>query len=254
MADDLSSLLRTDYKAVDKREGVHSVMGWLRGDSDKLPILMDADKPFGLVNDRALTSRRLDANAKLEGYALVTRALPQTASLGEVAARMAELRAAFLPIEDRKGQLAGYVTALDVARNNGASQRRARELALPVGTLRSDQTLGDAVHAFGQEYVDHLPVVSSEGKLEGVVHRRDVLVMSADSGDKGRMDARGERIHALRDLVGGFADGLDGVVRPDDSFERVAACLEAWGYALVVENNRLTGIVTPETLIRSLFH
>jgi|SRR5581483_6105049 len=254
MPDDLSSLVRTDYKAVDKRDGVHSVIGWIRGDSDKLPILVDEGKPFGLVNDRAMTSRRLDQNAKLEGYALVTRALPQTASLAEAAARMAELRAAFLPIEDRKGKLVGYVAALDVARRNGAVERSARDLAVPVRALRPDETLGDAVHAFGQEFVDHLPVVSTEGRLEGVVHRRDVLLMSADAGDKGRMDAHGERIHALRDAVSGFADAPEALVRPDDSFERVASCLESWGYALVVENNRLTGIVTPETLIRSLSH
>lgn len=250
---ELSPYLRTDYKAVDKRDGVHSVMGWLRGDTDKLPIVVDDGKPFGLVNDRALTSRRLDDKTKLENYAVVTRALPETATLDQVAARMAELRAAFLPIEDKRGKLAGYVSALDVARERGANDRAARELAVPVAHLTKDSTLGDAVHLFAQEYVDHLPILDANGQLHGVVHRRDVLLMSADSGDKGRMDAQGEKIHALRDRIDGFAEDAQGIVGPAERFDAVAECLESWGYAFVRNGDgRVQGIITPETLMRAL--
>ncbi|MEA3200357.1 MAG: hypothetical protein QOE90_1785 [Thermoplasmata archaeon] len=250
---DLSSYLRTDYKAVDKREGLHAVMGWLKGDADKLPIVMDDGKPFGIVNERALSSRRLDDKAKIENYALVTRALPQTASLDEVARRMSELRAAFLPIEDKRGKLAGYVSAIDVARERGAATRNARELAVPVTALRAEQTLGEALHAFTHEYVDHLPVLDAAGRLQGVVHRRDVLVLEANNADKGRMDAVSEKQRPLKDALGGFADDASGVVPAGAGFDAVAAAIESWGYALVQDGaGRIAGIVTAETLLRSL--
>lgn len=251
---ELGPFLRTDYKAVDKRDGLHSVMGWIKGDSDKLPIVMDDGKPFGIVNDRAITSgRRLDEKAKVENYSLVTRALPETASLEEVARRMSELRAAFLPIEDRRGKLAGYVSAIDVARERGAGGRTAREICVPIATLRGEQTLGEALHAFSQEYVDHLPVVDAQGRVSGVIHRRDVLVLEANNSDKGRMDAVGERHHPLRDPVSGLADEAAGVVQPEARFDEVERALESWSYAIVKNGDgRVLGIITPETLMRSL--
>lgn len=251
---ELGPFLRTDFKAVDKRDGIHTVMGWIKGDSDKLPIVTDGGKPFGLVNDRAITNgRNLDDRAKLENYALITRALPETASIEEVAKRMAELRAAFLPIEDKKGRLAGYVSAIDVARERGADGRTARDLCVPIPALRGEQTLGEALHAFSQEYVDHLPITDAQGRLQGVVHRRDVLVLGANNADKGRMDAIGERHHPLKDPVSGFADEASGIVSPEARFSEVERALDAWGYALVSNGDaRVLGIITPETLMRSL--
>ncbi|GEM_PF-6569228 len=251
---ELGPFLRTDFKAVDKRDGIHSVMGWIKGDTDTLPIVVDEGRPFGLVNDRAITTgRRLDERAKVESYSLVTRALPETASLEEVARRMAELRAAFLPIEDKKGKLAGYVSAIDVARERGAADRKARDLAVPIATLRMEQTLGEALHAFSQEYVDHLPVLDGDGRIRGVIHRRDVVVLGANNGDKGRMDAIGERHHPLKDPVSGFADEPVGIVPPHATFEEVERALESWDYAIVSNGDaRVLGIITPETLMRSL--
>lgn len=250
---DLSPYLRTDFKAVDKRDGMNAVMGWLRGDADKLPIVTDDGKPFGLVNERALSSRSLDGKAKIENYALVTRSLPHTASLDEVARRMSELRAAYLPIEDKKGKLAGYVSAIDVARERGAGERRARELAVPITMLKPTQTLGEALHAFTQEYVDFLPVVDANGRATGVVARREIVKLEFNAGDKGRMDAHGEKVHPLKNPVDGYVSEATAICAPEATFDEVETCLENWGYAIVQNGSgKAMGIITPETLLRSL--
>jgi CBS domain-containing protein len=248
---DLSPFLRTDYKAVDKRDGLHAVMGWLKGDTDKLPIVTDDGKAFGLVNERALMSRRIDERAKVETYSLVTRALPETATFEEVARRMAELRAAHMPIENARGKLTGYVTAIDVARQNGAAAKTARELSVPVVMLREDGSVGEALHAFTQEYVDHLPVLDAHGRLSGVVHRRDLLTREQNAGDKGRMDALGEKQRPLRDRISGFADDATSWLPPHATFDEVTRALDAWGYAVVRDGDRILGVVTPETLLRA---
>src|SRR5205814_1934637 len=84
-----------------------SVFGWLTGDAKKVPIVMDGDAPFGILNERALMSRRIDGKAKLESYTLATRALSSTATLDEAAARMREFRAARLPVAGKRGKDAG---------------------------------------------------------------------------------------------------------------------------------------------------
>lgn len=249
---DLSDYLRTDYKAVDKHEGVHAVMGWLRGDSDKLPIVVDEGKPFGLVNERALATRSLNSNAKLEHHTLVTRALPENATVEDAARRMAELRAAFLPVADKRGKLAGYVSALDVARERGAADLNAAQLLVPITTLRPEQTVGEALHAFTKEYIDHLPVVDAQGQVTGVLHRRELVKFELNAGDKGRQDAMGEKLHPLKDSIQGYLDNADAVVTPKASFDDVERCIRDWGYALVQQDGRVAGIITPETLLRSL--
>src|SRR5438876_7265450 len=105
----IESILRADFKPVDKRDEIRMVLGWLSGDSDKVPIVVDDDKPMGILNERALMSRRLDQKAHIEQFTLATRALPQTATLEEAAARMREFRAAYLPVEDKRGKVAGFV-------------------------------------------------------------------------------------------------------------------------------------------------
>lgn len=250
MADDIGELLRHDFKAVDKRDEVHSVMGWLRGDTEKVPLVVDDGRPFGIVNDRAMMGRRLDHKAKVEGYTLPTRALPVTAPLGEAMERMREFRAAFLPVEDERGHLAGYVSSLDVARGAGLDAR-ASELALPISTLRDDQTVGDALSLLMREYIDVLPVLDAQGQPRGVLHRRAVLHLAAEASDKGRKDAVGNKLRSLDIPVSGIMEETAIFIDGGAPFHEVVAKLEKFGYALVRENGKLVGIVTPETLFRA---
>jgi CBS domain-containing protein len=248
----IEPLVRRDFKTVDKRDELRSVLGWIRGDSTKLPIVVDDGKPYGIVNERALMSRRLDDNAKLEGYTLMTRALRSDASVEQARDRMRELRAAFLPVEDARGKLAGYVSSLDVARALDV-QRTARELALPVASLREGHTMGEALHAFTQEYVDFLPVMGDGGeRVSGVLPRRTLLAMETHAGSRGRKDAGGERTHILNDPVSGFMDEPLARVPASMDFATLLRTLEQNGYAIVEEpGGRMVGLVTPETLLRA---
>lgn len=246
---DIHDLVRTDFKEVDKRDGLHAVMGWVKGDTDKVPIVTDGGKPFGIVNDRALMSRRIDHHAKIEGYALTTRALPPDATLEEAIERMAEYRAAHVPVEQR-GKLLGYVSAVDLARE-AAWAHTARELCVPVTMLKETQTLGDALHVFHQEYVDFLPVLDAQGRPSAVLPRKRVLLAGAEAGTKGRKDAGGEKFHLINDPVHGFTDQSISL-RADAPMEEVLETLEEWGYALVHDRDgRFLGIITPETLARA---
>lgn len=248
---DLDDLIRTDYKAVDKRDTLSSVLGWMRGDTDKVPIVTDAGYPFGLVNERAFMQRGINHSAKLDtGYVLTTRALPPTASPAEAMARMAEFKAAHLPVE-KDGKLAGFVSAIDLARQ-ADWEASAHTLSVPVRALRATDTIGDAIHLFHQEYVDHLPVLDKDGRLAGVLKRQDVVELELNQADtKGRKDAGGEKITPLRDPVDGY---LDQVIRisADATKDEVLDKLEAFGYALVeARDGRVVGIVTPRTLAQN---
>lgn len=248
---DISAFVRTDCKPVDKRDGLRSVMGWVTGDSPTVPVVLDDGSPFGIVNERALMGRRLDPNARVETYTLTTRALTRETPMEEAMARMAELRAAHLPVADARGKLEGYVSAIDLVRSNGLD-RRAIDLCVPVATLSEPQTLGDALHAFQQEYVDFLPVRDAQGRVASVLSRRTILQYEASSGHgHGRKDAGGEKPAALQGQLAGFADATVVSVRPDAPERQVVDLVEEHGYCIVAgADGRFHGIVTPQTLAR----
>lgn len=247
---DISAFVRTDFKAVDKRDALHSVKGWLTGDSDKVPIVVDEGKPFGIVNERALMGRSLDLNAHIHQFTLSTRAMKPTSTVQEARLKMAEFRAAYLPVEDARGKLVGYVTALDLARDT-LNGERARDFAVLVTQLRENSTLGDALHAFTKEYVEFLPVLRNDGRVTGVLRRSDVLKMEFNVGDKGRKDAGGEKHSLLNDPIKGFMDEAPMFVPPDMAGAALLETLDESGYAIVgSREGRIEGMVTPETLFR----
>lgn len=247
----LASILRTDFKAVDKRDEVHSVLGWLQGESSKAPIVVDDGKPFGILNERALISRKLETHAHVSNFTLATRALPLGATLEEAAKRLSEFRAAYLPVEDAKGKLVGYVTAIDVARATMAKSR-PHDLAVPVTALKEKDTIGDAVHIFAKEYVPVLPVMDGDGRVSGVLPRRTLYRVEKEVGNRGRKDAGGEKFHFIHDPVSGFMDETPIVVPAATSFLALMDTVTEHGYAIVQERNgALLGLVTPETLMRN---
>lgn len=247
---EIAPFVRTDFKAVDKRDALHSVKGFLTGDTDKVPIVVDDGKAFGIVNERALMGRSLDLNAHVHQFTLSTKAVMQSATIDEVRARMAEFRAAYLPVEDAKGKLVGYVRAIDLARET-LDGEAARDLAVPVTQLREEQTLGDALHAFQKEYVEFLPVLGRDGRVSGVLSRSDFMKMEFNAGDKGRRDAGGEKIHFLNDAISGFADVAPAFLAPETTKDDLLDTLDDVGYALVgSRDGKLVGVVTPETLFR----
>lgn len=244
----VDALLRKNFKPVDKRDALQNVLGWLTGDTNVVPIVMDGPAPFGIVNERALMSRKLEHKAHIGHYALATRSVPQTATTQTAAERMSEFRAGYLPVHDAKERLTGYVTALDVTRDADL-HKTARDLAQPVGSLQEKETLGDALHRFTQEYVPYIPVVN-DGHYVGILPRRHIVRLAMNAGDKGRTDNRGEKINALTQSIGGFMEAADSAVRPNASTSAVLDAVEKRGYAIVMERDGpVLGLITPETLV-----
>jgi arabinose-5-phosphate isomerase len=85
-----------------------------------------------------------------------------------------------VPIVDENGALAGVITAGDLTR---LMERNEHFLDLPVAdvmtpspkTARADEIAAAAVHRMEAHGIMALPVVDSNGVLEGLVHLHDLL-------------------------------------------------------------------------------
>lgn len=249
---DIGPFIRTDFKEVDKRDELRNVLGWVQGDIDKVPLITDEGKPFGVISERAMLGRRIDPKARIEGYVLTTRAVTPEATVDDVMSRMAEFRAAHLPVEDGKGGTAGYVAALDIVKQKLPAGTHASDLAMRVTTLREDQMLSEAHHAFSQEYVDFLPVMDGNGRISGVVPRKTLIMMDARyDSNKGRKDAGGNRIHPQKEALAHFVDGTAPVLDGGAPLHKVIDAVRDFGCAIVRDaNGGIAGIVTAQTLVQ----
>ncbi len=128
------------------------------------------------------------------------------------------------------------------------SRLRVRDLMSrdPV-TITPDAPLGAALTAMRAREIRHLPVVEPDGRLVGIVTDRDLR------------QAVLARCHALREADHDLQvqDVMTcGVVtvEPDAAVARAAALMyeRRIGSVPVVENGRLTGIVTERDLLRAV--
>lgn len=248
----IDHLIRTDYRAVEKNAELRNVIGWLSGDVEKPPILMDDGRPVGIVNDRSLMRRRLDWKSKVHKHLTATKALSPDIGADDAMRRMHEFRASYLPVADEKGAPKGYLRAVDLAREMDGDWNAA-SLCVNVTRLQPTATMGEALHAFGKEYVDVLPVVNGDGKVRGVIRRRTLVQLEAGRGHgRGRYDADPERPDPLAGEVDGFIDAATATLKPDASRDEVLETLQKFGYAVVQDGrDQFVGIITPATLFEN---
>lgn len=247
----IDHLIRTDFKTVDKRDEMRNVLSYLTGDTDTRPIITDHERPVGIVNDKAMMRRRLDPNMKLEPYLSTTRAVTPETDVAEVVRRLIENRASYIPVEDKRGKTQGYVSALDIAKDLHLS-RDAGAAAVRVTPLREDQTLGDALHMFNQEYIDVLPVVDAQGKVTGVLKRSVIVSLGAATGrSKGRKDANPNPVDLLEMPISGHLATDFETLPVDADGEQVLTSLEKFGHAVILDRTgSFFGIVTDETILQ----
>jgi CBS domain-containing protein len=88
----------------------------------------------------------------------------------------------FLPVVNTQGKVIGVVTDRDICMALGTRSRLPGEITVgeiisgKVFACRPDDDLRIALGTMGQEKVRRLPVISDDGKLEGILSMDDIVV------------------------------------------------------------------------------
>jgi len=113
-------------------------------------------------------------------------------------------------------------------------------------TLGPDDTLATARELLTQHHIRHIPIVSNEGSLIGMVSQRDVLA-AADSSVLQRGDSAGERFVALSSIM------TSPVQTTDESASLRGAALHLQKHRVgclpVLRGDRLVGIITDSDFV-----
>ncbi|MCO4760176.1 MAG: cystathionine beta-synthase [Myxococcales bacterium] len=113
-----------------------------------------------------------------------------------------------------------------------------------VFTAATSETIGHAMVTMKREGISQMPVVSDSGEPVAMVHEIDLLTAMLEG--KATKD----------DNVEHLATPLQGIIDPSASLEQLKAILTQDNVAVVVQNDRLHGIITKIDLIEylSTFH
>ncbi|MEM1114539.1 MAG: CBS domain-containing protein [Pseudomonadota bacterium] len=117
-------------------------------------------------------------------------------------------------------------------------------------TLHPDQYLGDARRLMAEHHIRHIPIVSKDGTLIGVVSQRDVL--AASQSRLAGSDTGGDATLALAEVMSSPVHTTD----PDAGLRGAALFLQQnrLGCLPVLASGKLVGIVTDSDYVTVAVH
>lgn len=241
-----------DARPVQKSDPASKVMGWLRGETDEYPVIMDDKRPYALLNTRQLMARGIHDRTHLKKVAQPVPVLEEGQGAFRATEAFADSLAPYLPVVDAKGRLLGVLTAADHVQDLSDGPT-ARDAATSKISLQEDDDVDAAMHAFAKGFEDHLPVLDAQGRIAGVLDRTAIMRLhDFQDQPRGRKDFGGDRIDLRENRVKDWMEAGWNVLPEDAPFEDVAAAIQEDGYVFIADDaGRWSGTVTAPGLIRA---
>jgi CBS domain-containing protein len=238
----IRSLVRENFKLIDKNEEVSSIFGYLYEDRF-FPIVTDGKKPWGIVDIRKLLKRKLSTNEKLGDFVVGLPKIDASYSIKKAKQVMLKSGQPYLLVT-YEGELIGYITALDIAMNLG--HKRAGDIMKEVSPIKEDDKVSTAISELRKQNVTVIPVVD-EKKLVGVVRARDLIKIETTHDKK--TDYHPEKTSPLDMQVKGLMERGIRIVEPDAK-EELVKIIDKQGFAIVCEGNEYKGLIELFDLLR----
>ena len=238
----IRSLVRENFKLIDKNEEVSSIFGYLYEDRF-FPIVTDGKKPWGIVDIRKLLKRKLSINERLEDFVVGLPKIDASYSIRKAKQVMLKSGQPYLLVT-YEGEPIGYITALDIAMNLG--YKRAGDIMKKISPLKEDDRVSTAISELRKQNVTVIPVVDGK-KLAGVVRARDLIKIETTHDKK--TDYHPEKTSPLDMQVKGLMERGIRIVEPDAK-EELVKIIDKQGFAIVCEGGEYKGLIELFDLLR----
>ncbi len=122
------------------------------------------------------------------------------ATLREAGRIMAEVGCGFLPVVDAHQRVVGVITDRDLAMTVTTADQRPASIAVEnamtreIHVTRSNEDLSRALRRMAEARVRRLPVVDTEGRLEGILSLDDVILATGSHGTARFAEAPAEEV------------------------------------------------------------
>lgn len=158
-----------------------SVVYKFRSSHTPLLVFDKKDDFLGLLTvKKVLLKRRYNPDTLVESCVIGAPHISRETKDGEIIKSMLDLGLYTLPVFDKKEKVIGIVTAKKILRKlmknrslvEAVAEKRIRKKAV---TIPKDSLVRDAFNVFLKESISKLVVVDENGKMAGVVTKRDIM-------------------------------------------------------------------------------
>ncbi|PKK86163.1 MAG: hypothetical protein CVT48_02345 [Thermoplasmata archaeon HGW-Thermoplasmata-1] len=248
----ISDIVNRDFKPVDKKEDIRSVLGYLTGSSRTMPIVFDGKRPWGTIERKTVIKNKLNEKNKIEKFVNGLPVIDEKEEMEKAVEVLLKSGTAMLLVSSGE-TLVGYVHSKDLLAHldSGLSAKSMMEDPGRIKVMRPEDSIGKAINGLTSSKLTVLPVVSAKGRLEGIIGIDELLKIEMTLEKPKHGDYHTEIISNAKDLqVAGFMQEAVPCCLPDDSLGRVAELIRENGYAVVADGDAYVGMITPDSVLK----
>jgi len=158
------------FSKVQRKDPVSRILGYLKGQSNSLPIVFNAERCYGFINEGLLISTKLDMNQQIKGFDTNVKTMSDSKSASDIANEMLRSYCPYVPFgeSDQEESISGYIKACTVINEllkEKSLNKDAGSISKPVVVLNKDDSVGKAIN-FLKNFVA-VPLVDETEKFTG---------------------------------------------------------------------------------------
>jgi len=242
------------YTKVDRTDPVSRVAGYLKGETETVPMVFDKNACYGFINERLLILTRLNPKQKIRGRDIKVKVMKADEEPLNVTREMIKTNCNMVPIGKNEKNVFGYTTSSLVIEELMKDLKigyRMGDVAVPVIILRKKDTLGKAINPLRN--FKALPVVNDRGKLEGAIEARVIIEASVEKERSGLGTYIAEKDSVFNRPVSSFSSQFSPNCDVRDLLnKKIVDYLQTYGYCFVCKDGKPIGIITPLRILKYL--
>ncbi|MFB6075529.1 MAG: CBS domain-containing protein [Candidatus Aenigmatarchaeota archaeon] len=251
----VKDILPLEYKKISKEEHLSKAKGIFKEEDVYALCVYDENNGFiGLTTERNLAERGVPAHTKIKSLIYNPPKIKPEDAFVDAAKKVLDSGYDAAPIFDND-EVIGVLTEyniIDIARKaDELTDQKSKKYTDEVICIGVGEDIGKARHIMHEEGVSRLPVVDTEGKLEGVVTLKDIMKTIQPNERMGDRDVAGEKIPHYEIPISSIMNDKPLTIDEDTNLKTAAEQMNKKRQysAIIVKNKKPLGIITPKDTI-----
>lgn len=257
---DIADIATTDYTEADVGERFGKIRAAFEESNPKAIVITDDGEYAGIVTERQILQSHVEDNTKASAFMRSAPRIDRAEDIREVARMLVEGGTKVAPVFNGE-KLSGIITAdaiLEAVLEHLDAITVEQIYTEDVITVNRDTTVGRAINMLREHGISRLPVLSDDGRLEGVVTTHDLRDVIIRDMDKATVGDRAGDIERILDIP--VYDVMNSPVGTADPEEAVSAAVSRMfdddynGLVVTLDANdrQVGGVVTKTDVLRAL--
>ena len=219
-------------------------------------VVTKSGKPYGILDSKILAHRRFGTPEKAQIGKFASRVTPMEGSVEDLAHEFLSKDHDAAPvIVDGKLMIATKLGVLGFLKDRPAFRKaKASDVMRHPLCITPAASINSAFSIMRDRGIARLPVVSEDDKVEGVIDSLCIIKVDRTKTRRSKGERAGESLDAGKAYATSIMDKSFPYASSNDRVSAVISQMEKLGkdYALILDNRRISGIVTARSMLKLL--